>query len=726
MSGLLHGPLPLFIAQAILIITMARLIGMLARRMRQPMVIAEIVAGILLGPSLLGWALPDFSRAIFPPESLGLLNLMSQIGLILFMFLVGLEFDAKLLRGRGHTSVVISHTSILVPFTLGALLALYLYPRLADPAVRFSSFTLFIGAAMSITAFPVLARILVERRLMQSKIGALTITCAAVDDVTAWCILAFVVSIVRVTSLGQAVATVLLTLVYIAAMALVVRPFIGRLAGRSANREGLNQNLFAALLVLLLASSWSTELIGIHALFGAFVFGAIVPKSGGFAQLVAERLEDLVVVLMLPLFFAYSGLRTQIGLLDTPAAWAMCGLVILVACVGKFGGSSIAARLTGLRWREAAALGILMNTRGLIELIVLNIGLDLGVISPTLFTMLVLMALVTTFATSPLLEWVYPLSELGEELADEDERLAVRPAFTVLMCVAYDRSGPGMVTLAAALVGDDGDCLYALRLVPPNDRSSFVLGQRADAPETTALTPLLERARELDLDVHPLAFVSSLPAEDICNVAAVKRADLVLMGWHKPLLGRTALGGTVHEVMRRAPSDVGVLVDRGLVRLDRVLVPYLGSLHDGGALALGARLARFAGADVTVLGVVAPGDAAAAARLGTEVAAVFDGVPWSLASGLKIVEDAEPAEAALRESEQPYDLIVIGADAEWGLAHRPFGVHAETIIARSTTSLLIVRQLEAAPARAKAGARARLAAGEVAPAIVAAGRRAGS
>ncbi len=723
MSVLLHGPLPLFIAQAVLIITAARLIGILARRMRQPMVIAEIVAGILLGPSLLGWAFPDFSRALFPPESLGLLNLMSQIGLILFMFLVGLEFDAKLLRGRGRTSVVISHTSIVVPFTLGALLALYLYPRLADPAVRFSSFTLFIGAAMSITAFPVLARILVERRLMQSKIGALTITCAAVDDVTAWCILAFVVSIVRVTSMHQAVATVLLTLLYIVAMAFAVRPFIGRLAGRSANREGLNQNLFAALLVLLLASSWSTELIGIHALFGAFVFGAIVPKTGGFAQLVAERLEDLVVVLMLPLFFAYSGLRTQIGLLDSPAAWAMCGLIIVVACVGKFGGSAIAARLTGLRWREAAALGILMNTRGLIELIVLNIGLDLGVISPTLFTMLVLMALVTTFATSPLLEWVYPISELGEELAGgDDERTALRPAFTVLMCVAYDRSGPGMVTLAAALAGDRGGLLYALRLVPPNDRSSFVLGQRAAAPETTALTPLLERARELDLDVHPLAFVSSQPAEDICNVAAVKRADLVLMGWHKPLLGKTALGGTVHEVMRHAPSDVGVLVDRGLARVDRVLVPYLGSLHDRGALALAARLARFAAADVTVLGVVPVGDTDAAERLANDVTAVFDGTQWSLGSGLKIVEDAEPAEAALRESEQPYDLLLIGAGAEWGLAHRPFGVHAETIIARSTTSLLIVRQLEGGTRRAKLGDLR----GEAEPAVVAAGRRAGS
>jgi len=403
-SALLHGPLPLFIVQAVLIIGLSRAIGLGARRMRQPMVIAEIVAGIMLGPSLLGWVSPDVAAAIFPKESLGLLNMLSQIGLILFMFLVGLEFDAGLLRGREHASVVISHTSIIVPFALGAAIALYLYPRLTWPSVPFSSFWLFMGAAMSITAFPVLARILVERRLLKTKLGAIAITCAAVDDVTAWCILAFVVAIVRASSLFGAAQTTLMALVYVVAMLVVVRPFVGRLASRSANREGLSQNLVAATLMLLLASSWATELIGIHALFGAFIFGAIVPKENRFAQILADKLEDLVVVLLLPLFFAYSGLRTEIGLLNTPTAWVMCALIIATACLGKFGGSAVAARLTGLSWREASALGILMNTRGLMELIVLNLGIDLGILSPTLFTMLVIMALVTTIATTPILD----------------------------------------------------------------------------------------------------------------------------------------------------------------------------------------------------------------------------------------------------------------------------------------------------------------------------------
>src|SRR5881398_2943471 len=699
MKPLLHGQLALFIVQALLIVSASRLIGLLARRMRQPMVIAEIVAGILLGPSLLGWVAPQTSGAVFPKDSLALLSMLSQVGLILFMFLVGLEFDGKMLRGRGHTSVAISHTSIIVPFALGAVLALYLYPRLSAPTVPFTSFTLFMGAAMSITAFPVLARILVERRLLHSKLGAVTITCAAVDDVTAWCILAFVVSIARAGSLGDAARTTVLALLYICVMVALVRPFLRRLAGRSANKEGLSQNLVAMTLVLLLLSSLTTEVIGIHALFGAFMIGSIIPKANGFAQILADKLEDLVVVFLLPLFFAYSGLRTQIGLLDSLNAWWMCGLVVGVACLGKFGGSTVAARLTGLRWREATALGVLMNTRGLMELIVLNIGLDLGVISPTLFTMMVLMALLTTFATTPLMEWVYDARE--EQIARPDVRPA--DAFTVLMCVAYDRSGPGMVTLAGALVGATNDAkrLYALRLEPPNDRASFVLTQRAAAHDAAALGPLLERAGALGLEVRPLSFVSPQPASDICNVAAVKGADLVLMGWHKPMLGKAALGGTVHEVMRQAPASVGVLVDRGLGWVTNVLVPYHGSIHDQGALRLAQRLARNSGANVTVLRIVSRGTAPAGALEDGPLTEVLEAEarPGEGEIALKVVEHADPGRAVVEECARGHDLLLIGVGPEWGLEHRPFGMHPEIIITECPISLLVVRQYEPALAR---------------------------
>ncbi|WP_394826477.1 cation:proton antiporter [Pendulispora albinea] len=420
MSTLLEGPLPLFVVQAILVIVTSRALGAVARRFGQPMVVAEIVAGIVLGPSLLGWLLPGFEAAVFPAKSMQLLGLLSQIGLILFMFLVGLEFDPKMLKGRTRSSVAISHTSIVVPFALGALLAWHLHGEYAPSGVPLTSFTLFMGTAMSITAFPVLARILTERNLLRSRVGTIAITCAAVDDITAWCILAFVVAIARSATLTGAVRTSALTLLYITVMFLAARPLLRRWLERI--HVGLTQNLIAVALVLLLLSSWVTELIGIHALFGAFLFGAILPKEGNFAANIAHKLGDLVVVLMLPLFFAYSGLRTQLGLLSGTKDWIVCAGIVVLACIGKFGGSTVAARLTGLPWRESSAIGTLMNTRGLMELVVLNIGLDLGVLSPVLFTMMVIMALVTTLLTTPVLQSIYPVELLRESVIPTPDR----------------------------------------------------------------------------------------------------------------------------------------------------------------------------------------------------------------------------------------------------------------------------------------------------------------
>src|SRR5690606_6914386 len=312
---------------------------------------------------------------------------------------------------------------------------------------------LFLGAAMSITAFPVLARILSEHRLLRTKVGSMAITSAAVGDALAWCILAFVVAASHATGLRSAMVTTALTLGYIALMFGAVRPLLARVGARVSRPDALTKNAVAGVLLLLFASSFVTELIGIHALFGAFLFGAILPKQGGFARALAEKLEELILVVLLPLFFAYSGLRTQVGLLDTPREWVLCALIIGVACLGKFGGSTVAARVAGLSWRESSALGVLMNTRGLMELIVLNIGLDLGVIGPSLFAMLVVMALVTTLFTAPVLRLVYPAGDLGQQLPEPTPAPLppVPRPFTVLVCVADARTGPGLVTLAAAL-----------------------------------------------------------------------------------------------------------------------------------------------------------------------------------------------------------------------------------------------------------------------------------
>lgn len=706
---LLTHPLPLFVVQVTCIILFSRIIGWVARLFGQPMVIAEVTAGILLGPSLFGLIAPELQGTVFPESSRAALGLVSQIGLIFFMFLIGLELDPKLLKNRGQASVVISHSSIIAPFALGALLAFHLYSKVAEPGkppVDFTSFMLFIGIAMSITAFPVLARILAERQLLKSHLGAVTITCAAVDDVTAWCLLAFVTAIVKSTGVMSAVWTTLLAVLYIIFMLNVVRRFMRRMGASASNRSGLTQNLVAITFVLLLASSFITEWIGIHALFGAFLFGAIMPREGGYVKVLADKLEDFVVVFLLPLFFAYSGLRTQIGLLNTGEDWWLCTLIILVACLGKFGGSAIAARLTGLKWREASALGVLMNTRGLMELVVLNIGFDLGVISPKLFTMMVIMALVTTFMTTPLLHLIYPRRELAEELAEQTGPAPAvalpKPAFTMMMCVAQERSGPGMATLAAAFRGDDPAHarFYALRLIRPPERSSAFVEDAGEAEGGNALIPLLHRSEELDVDVKSISFVSTEPAQDICQIADAKKVDLVLLGWHRPIFSQTALGGVVYDVMQQAHTDVGVLVDRGITKVEKVLFAFNEAGQDRSALRLIRRLQQRNKAQVTVLHVVAPARATSEPRRGVNegLASAFDtGAPVGDSAAnlpqvtVKIVESEDPPGAALAEARQGYDLVVLSLGAEWGLEQRRFGLHPEQIIQECPVSLLIVQ-----------------------------------
>ncbi len=390
--------------------------GLIHRTLGQPPVIGEILAGLMLGPSLLGAVWPEGYQLLLPPGSAESLGLVATVGVVLFMFLVGLDLDPKLLRGSTHTTIAVSHASIVAPFLLGAALALQLYSGYATADVGFTVFALFLGVSMSVTAFPVLARILTDRKVQRTRLGVTALTCAAVDDVSAWMLLALV-SGVATASLQGAMWALPLVVVYVLGMLFVVRPLLKPFVRRQQALPGsLSHTALAVIFALLLLSAVATERIGIHALFGAFLVGAILPSEGRLPTQIRARLEDVVVILFLPSFFAYTGMRTHIGLLDSPADWAVCALIILVATAGKFGGALLAARVSGLSWRQSSALGILMNTRGLMELVVLNVGLDLGVITPTLFTMLVLMALVTTFATTPLLDLVLGRRGFADEL----------------------------------------------------------------------------------------------------------------------------------------------------------------------------------------------------------------------------------------------------------------------------------------------------------------------
>jgi len=414
------GPLNLarLVMQIGVILLGSRLMGWLIRRIHQPQVIGEMIAGILLGPSLLGWVAPSISNVLFPTASLGYLNALSQVGLVLFMFLVGFSLNPQELKEHGHAAVLMSHASIITPFCLGSALALYLYPRVAGGHVSFTSFALFMGSAMSITAFPVLARILAERKLLRSRMGTLSIACAAIDDVTGWCILAYVVVLIRAEQNSLPVwVTIVGAGTYVLVMLFGVKRVLPRFEAYFRAAGHLTESAISLMIVLALASALVTEWLGIHLLFGAFLMGAIMPKDQEFVQTVVQRLESLTVVVMLPLFFAYSGLRTSVGMV-TGGMWLFVLLIIAVAIAGKFGGSTLAARMAGIEWRDAASLGILMNTRGLMELVALNIGLDIGVITPALFTMMVIMALTTTFMTSPLLELVYPARLMVLETRD--------------------------------------------------------------------------------------------------------------------------------------------------------------------------------------------------------------------------------------------------------------------------------------------------------------------
>ena len=392
----------ILLALAIVVVA-SRLAGWAISKIGQPTVHGEILSGIVLGPSLLGTVWPQALAYVFPTPVIGVLKVIAQVGIVLFMFLVGLSLDLDRLRGNGTKAVVISHASIFTPLVLGGLLSLWLYPRLGGHVDRLG-FALFMGAAMAITAFPVLARVLQETGLTGTRIGTLAITCAAVDDVTAWCLLAVVVALLRSSGATDAVKTIVLSVGFVVLMIRVVKPLLLRLT---------TIPLWLGICLPLLAG-WATEQIGIHAIFGAFMAGAVMPRNAMVQREIRERLEHVTIALLLPVFFVVVGLATRVDTLDSAYLWGLTGLVILTAIVGKWGGSMLAARAMKETWGDAAAIGILMNTRGLTELIILTVGLELGVITTTVFTIMVLMALVTTLMATPMLALFSPIYHRGQ------------------------------------------------------------------------------------------------------------------------------------------------------------------------------------------------------------------------------------------------------------------------------------------------------------------------
>ncbi|WP_232372972.1 cation:proton antiporter domain-containing protein [Pinibacter aurantiacus] len=549
----LTHPSAILLLQIITIVVVARAFGFIFNKIGQPAVIGEIIAGIVLGPSVLGLFFPGISGFLFPAASLGNLNFLSQIGLMLFMFVIGMELDVNHIRKQAKDAVVISHASIIIPYTLGMGLACVLYTQFAPTSISFLSFALFLGIAMSITAFPVLARIIQERGLTKTKLGTMALTCAAADDVTAWCILAAVIAIVKAGTFVTALYTIALAIAYVLFMLMVLKPFLNRLGSIYAGREMVSKAVMAFVFMILLGSAYATEVIGIHALFGAFLAGVIMPDNFNFRKIVTDKVEDISIVLLLPLFFVLTGLRTQIGLLNTAELWLICGGITLVAVVGKFGGSAFAARIMGQSWRDSLAIGALMNTRGLMELVVLNIGYDLGILSPQVFAMMVLMAIITTFMTGPALDLLNRSDRRRAKTAS-----AVVPdnhhAFKILLSFDAAESGRKLLQLAAQLMGKKqlNNQITAINLTYNPD----ITTAQIDEFEKESFSHIRDEAKkmkvQLDTRYQPVIDVR----REIIKIAEDEHYDFMLVDAGKSLLKGTFLGNLFHATKVLYPENL--------------------------------------------------------------------------------------------------------------------------------------------------------------------------
>ena len=627
----LQHPLAILLAQIVTIILVARLFGWLFRKIGQPSVIGEMIAGIFLGPSVVGMYFPEFSAALFPAASLGNLQFLSQIGLIFFMFVIGMELDLKVLKNKASDAVVISHASIVIPFALGLTLAFFIYPIFAPMGVEFSSFGLFMGIAMSITAFPVLARIVQEREMQKTKLGTIVITCAAADDITAWCILAVVIAIVKAGSFTSALYVIGLAVLYVIVMLKIVRPFLKRVGDLNSTPESLNKPVVAIFFLTLLFSSYASELIGIHALFGAFLAGAIMPENSKFRNIFIEKVEDVSIIVLLPLFFVFTGLRTQIGLLNDPYLWKITALIIAVAVVGKFFGSALAAKFMGQSWKDSLAIGALMNTRGLMELVVLNIGYDLGVLSTEIFTMMVIMALVTTFMTGPALDFINLIFK--DKATVVPEEIANKSKYKILFSFSTPQKGKKLLKIANSLVKKQADSsiVAAMHCSLSTGIHSFDVKDH----ERNRLPPVIKESQLLNQEVVSVFKVTNDIVTDIIDTANQGEYDLLLVGLGQSIFDETLLGKILgfttqivnpdrlidkftgkeglfenspfdektRHIIAKSKMPVGIFIDKDLDEIDQVFMPIF-SKEDAFLIEYAKKLINNNGSQITILDAV--------------------------------------------------------------------------------------------------------------------------
>ena len=674
-----------FLLAVAVVMLIARLFGTIAVRLRQPRVMGEVVAGITLGPTIFGKFLPDIQASLFASDILPTIGLVANLGLVLYMFLVGLELDPRQLKGRAGQASAISNASVALPMMLGIAVALPIY-ELVGPPVKFIAFAIYMGVAMSITAFPVLARILVERRMLKRPVGALTMACAAIDDVTAWFLIALATAVAIAGTGTDVLETVGLAILFCVVMVFAVRPLLGRVSG-AYEQQGKVPGVWIALIFAgILLSAFVTEHIGIAVIFGAFIMGAIMPRNAGLTEDVTHRIEDIVVTLLLPLFFCYTGLRTDIGLLDRPELWVMTGVLILIAIIGKWIGAMVAARLTGFDWRASNVIGALMNTRGLTELIVLNLALEAGVISQALFAMLVIMALVTTFMAGPALNILDPKNTFGapveEELESARRESALEleiaditvPERSILVAPQSSAALEQLLAIAEPLAKSEPprELILARLVAPPKGADSSVrAGLQTEERLLTEAEGELRTARRLlaseGVAARSVAFVSPRPGDNLAELAKTEEVDLVLVDGTRPLLGDGIPRGDVGLVLERAIPDVAVLVAREGAEIELsserpLIVPFGGQEHDWAALELAAWLSSTTGAGLKLLGAAGQTDDTA------KVKRVLDDASLLLRQFASVESEPVVAERGAEEVARIASgagLLVVGLSERW-------------------------------------------------------------
>ncbi|NNM87862.1 MAG: universal stress protein [Phycisphaerae bacterium] len=705
----------LLVVEIAMILLVARLGGIIMRLLGQPEVIGEMLGGLVLGPSVLGLIHHgELLHWLFPDHAMPYLNIISQLGLMFFMFMVGLELDLRTLVKRGGSALGMGLASILIPFAGGiAVAAALVYRGHLDSGHSHIAFILMTAAAIGASAFPVMARIITDQGLTRTSVGQMAIASAAVIDVTGWCLLAVVYDIAQTQVSGHGASipisvllglkTLGLAVAYTIVMMFFVPRFLWKFQAHFESRSQLTRDVLALLLLLLLISSAFTQLLGINLIFGAFMMGAILPSEARFVKHLTEKLEDVTLLLLMPIFFTTIGLRTNIALIDSRNlwqtwAWLLLAMVLLKVIVG-----TTAAKFAGLSFRESTLMGFLVNCHGVMELIILNLAWQMHAIDAKTMAMLVLALLSATVLSTPFISLLAaPMRrrQLTNTQDDGESAPEMQAGQRILLCLSQTQTAVPLVQIGSLLLGSKPGRVQALQLHSP-DSWQILSGSLAQA-QRQPLDAAVEEARRLDLKLGTSIFPSRKISRDICRTAAHQQAGWIIMGSHTGIFYGSSLGGVTGQVLAKAPCNVAILVHKFSPRPRHILVPYIGEPQDVGALLAARAMAVSPDVHITILHVVRPGTRTGNApkpEFSSGVQTLIDKYLPSADSTnqihMQVLENDSPAQVVVRESHH-YDLIILGISPQWQLHQKLLGVSQTSVAQRSACSVLIVQTRPAA------------------------------